>query len=147
MPASSRRDQFDQRLLHWPDAPAERAAHLAGGLARLGERLRSDQVAHRLGLGEIESAGQKGALRKLARLGQSRAQGKSAAQQQLQHHRRAVRRYLNEIFGGIRVRSAKKGDHRLVNASSIDEAFVTFLALRSRILPKTSSRSRRTARR
>ena len=57
------RDQLHQRLLHRLHAPAERAAHLAGGLPRLRQRLRFDQVAHRLGLGQIELAGEKCALR------------------------------------------------------------------------------------
>ena len=114
------RDQFHQRLLHRLHAAAERAAHLAGGLPRLGQRLRIDQVAHRLGLREVELAGQKRALGKLARLGQPRAQLQCAAQQQLQHHRRAVRRNLNQILGGVRVWRGKKSDHRLVDASGID---------------------------
>jgi hypothetical protein len=95
------------------------SAHLAGCLAGLGERLRRNQVAHRLRLSEIEFAGQKSALCELARFGQSRTQGKSAAQQQFQHHRRAVRRYLHEIFGSVRVRSAKKSDHGLVDTGSL----------------------------
>ena len=113
------RDQLHQRLLHRLHAPAQRAAHLARGLARLGQRLRLDQVAHRLGLRQVQPAGQKCALRKLARLGQPRAQLQRAAQQQLQHHRRAVRRNLHQIFGGIGVGRGKKRDQRLVDAARI----------------------------
>jgi hypothetical protein len=47
-------DEFDQRLLEGRDAAAERATHLAGGLARLGQGLRLDEVADGLGLGEVE---------------------------------------------------------------------------------------------
>ena len=91
-------------------APTERAAHLAGGLARLGEGLRVDQVADRLSLREIEAAGEKGALGEFAGLGETRAQLKRAAQKQLQHHGRAVRCNLNEIFGCVRARSGKESD-------------------------------------
>ena len=52
------RDQFHQRLLDGRHPPAERAAHLAGGLAHLGECLGFDQVANRFGLGQIEPARQ-----------------------------------------------------------------------------------------
>ena len=57
------RDQFHKRLLDGRSAAAERAAHLAGGLPRLRERLRIDQVANRFGLRQIQPAGQKSALR------------------------------------------------------------------------------------
>jgi hypothetical protein len=118
------RDQLNQRLLHGRDAPAERAAHLAGGLAGLGQRLRLDQVAHGLGLGEVEPAGKKGALGKLAGLGQPRAQIESAAQQQLQHHRRAVRGDLHQVLGGVGVGSGKECDQRLVDAGCVAAAAI-----------------------
>ena len=96
---------------------AERAAHLAGGLARLGERLRVDEVAHRFSLREVEPAGEKCALRELAGLGQARAQLERAAQQQLQHHRRAVRGNLDQIFRGVGVGRGEEGDQRLVDCA------------------------------
>ena len=67
-------DQFDERLLDGRDAAAERAAHLAGGLARLGEGLRFDEVADGFSLREVEAAGEEGALREFAGLGEARAQ-------------------------------------------------------------------------
>ena len=117
-------NQLHQRLLDRRNAAAERAAHLAGGLAGLGQRLRLDQVAHRLGLRQVQLAGEKGALRELARLGQPRAQLQRALQQQLQHHRRAVRGNLHQIFGGIGVGRGKESDHRLVDAAGIEAVFV-----------------------
>ena len=67
------RDQFHQPLLHRAHAAAQRAAHLAGRLTCLRERLRLNQVAHGLGLSQIEFAGEKSALSKFARLSQPRA--------------------------------------------------------------------------
>ena len=111
------RDQFDQGLLHGRDAAAERAAHLAGGLARLGERLRVDQVADRLGLRQVELAGEKCALSEFAGLGQPRAQLERAPQQQIEHHRRSVRGNLYEVFAGVGIGRGEQGDHRLVDAA------------------------------
>ena len=115
-------DKFDERLLDGRDAAAKRAAHLAGGLARLGKGLRFNQVANGFSLREVEPAGEKGALRKLPRLGQPRAQLKRAAQQQLQHHGRAVRCNLNQIFACVRARSAEVRDHGFVDACGLVDA-------------------------
>ena len=109
-------DELNQRLLDGSDAAAERATHLAGGQARLGEGLRLDQVAHRLGLGEVEPAGEKGALGEFAGLGQPRAQIERAAKQQFQHDRRSMRGNLDEILGGVGVGSGEEGDQRFVDA-------------------------------
>ena len=43
---------------------------------------------------------------------------KARAQQQLQHHRRAVRGNLHQILCGIGVGRGKEGDHGLVDAAS-----------------------------
>ena len=94
---------------------AERSTHLAGGLARLRERLRVDQVAHRFSLREIEPARQKCTLRKFSRLGQPRAERQRAAQQKLQNHRRAVRSNLYQIFRRVGVWRGKKSDQRLID--------------------------------
>ena len=106
-------------MLDGRGAVAERATHLAGGLARLGESLRVDEVTHRLSLREIEPAGEKCALRKFAGLSETRAQFKRAAQQQLQHHRRTVGRNFDQIFGSIRARSGEKCDQGFVNARGV----------------------------
>jgi len=55
---------------------------------------------------------------KLARLGQSRAQAQRAAQQQVQHYRRSMRRNLNQFLGCVRVRRGEIRHQRLVNADS-----------------------------
>ena len=109
------RDQFNERLLDGRNAMAERATHLAGGLARLRERLRVDEVAHRFGLREIEPAGQKRPLRELSGLGQPRAELERAAQQQFEHHRRPVRGNLYQIFRGVGVWRGKESHQRLVD--------------------------------
>ena len=98
------------------DAAAERAAHLAGGLAGLGQGLRFDEVADGFSLGEVEPAGEKGALRELAGFGETRAESESAAKKQIEHHGRAVRGDLHQILRRVGVRSGKEGDDRFVDA-------------------------------
>ena len=105
------RDQLHQSLFQRLHAPTERAAHLACGLPRLRERLRLNQIANSLGLGQIQLSGQKRALGKLARLGQPCAQIECTAQQQFQHHRRSVRRNLHQVFGSIRIGRGKPCHH------------------------------------
>ncbi len=110
------RDQFDEGLFERLHATAERAAHLAGGLAGLGERLRVDEVADSFSLGEVELAGKKGALRELAGLGEARAQSESAAEEQIEDDGRAVRGDLNQVFCGVGVRRGEEGDDGFVDA-------------------------------
>ena len=110
------RDEFDEGLLYGRDAMAERAAHLAGGLARLSEGLRVDEVADRFSLGEVEAAGEECALREFAGLGEARAEIERSAQQQLQDHRRAVRGNFDQIFGGVGVGRGKECDEGFVDA-------------------------------
>jgi hypothetical protein len=109
-------NQLHQRLLRGRCAAAERAAHLAGGLARLRQRLCIDQVANRFSLRQIKPPGQKSALGELSRLGQARAELECAAQQKLQHHGRAVRGNLDKIFRCIRIGCGEEGNQRLVDA-------------------------------
>ena len=113
------RDQFDESLLDGSDAAAERSAQLAGGLASLGERLRLDQIADGLSLGEVEAAGKKSALGEFARLGQPRAPVERAPEQQIQHYRRAMRRNLHHILGGVGVGRGKPGDEGFVDAAGL----------------------------
>ena len=66
-------------------------------LAGLSQCLGFDQVAHRFGLGEIELAGEEGALREFSRLGEARAEVESAAQKEVEYDGRSVGRDFNEI--------------------------------------------------
>ena len=56
------------------------AAELLSGDARLVEGLGFDEVAHGFGLGEIEAAGEEGALGKFAGLGEAGAGGDGLAE-------------------------------------------------------------------
>ena len=67
-------DEFDEGLLDGSDAAAERASHLTGGLAGLGEGLGFDEVANGFGLGEVELAGEEGALGEFAGVGEASAE-------------------------------------------------------------------------
>ena len=113
------RDQFYKGLLGGRSASAERAAHLTGGLPRLRESLRIDEVANRFGLRQIETARQKSALGKFAGLSQPRAQLHCPPKQELQHHRRTVRRNLHQIFRRVRIRRGEESHESFVNARPI----------------------------
>jgi hypothetical protein len=103
-------------LLDGRNSPAERASHLAGGHAHLGERLRFNQVAHSLGLGKVEPAGEKGALSEFARLSQPRSQIERTAKQELQDNRRSVRGNLDEVLAGVGVGSGEPGDKSFIDS-------------------------------
>ncbi len=113
------RNQFHQALLHRSHAPAQCTTHLACSSPGLRQRLRINQVAHCLGLRQINLLGQKRSLRKLTRLCQPRAQLQRAPQQQLQHHRRAMRGNLHKLLTGVRVRRGKVRHHRFINATCL----------------------------
>ena len=110
------RDELDERLFYGRDTMAERATHLARGLAHLGESLRVDEVTHRFSLREVEAAGKECTLRKFAGLGEARTQLERAAQQQLQHHWRTVRGNFHEVFRSVGVRRGKECHQSFVDA-------------------------------
>ena len=112
-------DQFNQRLLYGRNTVAECAPHLAGGQARLGERLRFNQIADGFSLGKVDAAGKKGALGKLAGFGQPRTQIECPAQQQLKHHGRTVRGDFNHVFSCIGVGRREVCDHGFVDTLAI----------------------------
>ena len=70
-------DQLDQLLLGGLQALGKCAFQLPRRDLRLVERLRIDEVAHRLGLRQIDAAVEEGAHGELARLGQPRAAQRS----------------------------------------------------------------------
>jgi hypothetical protein len=115
MPASSSAISSTRDLLDGLHPAAEGAAHLACGLAGLGQGLGFNQVAHGLGLREVELAGEKRALGEFARLGETRAEIEGAAQQQVQNDGRAVRGDFDEIVGGVGVGRGKIGDDGFVD--------------------------------
>ncbi len=120
-------DEFDEGLLHGLYAAAECAAHLACGLAGLGQGLGFDEIAHSFGLREVELAGEKRALRELAGFGEARTEVESAAKQQVQNDRGAVGSNFDEIVGGVGIRRGKKRDDGfvyLVGASVVRDLVV-----------------------
>ena len=110
------RDQVDELLLDRLEPLRQRAFELPGRDLRLIERLRIDQVADGLGLGEIDAAVEEGAHGELAGLGEAR----SASQRHLHHvpqdDGRAVTGDLDYVVGGVRVRLGEIGDDDFVDA-------------------------------
>ena len=99
---------------HSDASPTARPFHLLCRDLRLIESLRLDQVAHCLGLGEIDAAAQKGALGKLTGIGQTRARRERVFHQGSQDHRRAVRGDLDHILARVGMRGGKIRHHGLV---------------------------------
>ncbi len=115
-------------LLGWSDAAAEGTAHLAGGLARLGQCLGVDQIADGFGLGEVELAGEKRALGEFAGIRETRTERKGSTQQQIENHRRTVRRDLHEFVAGVRIWRGEPRDHRFVDAFAACIVFIEHLS-------------------
>ena len=109
-------NQLDQLLLDRLQAVRKSAFQLPGGDPGLVERLRLDQVAHRLGLRQVDTAVQEGAHGELAGLGQPGATGQSELDHPPQHYRRAVAGNLDYIVGGVGMRLGEVGDDHLVEA-------------------------------
>ena len=89
----------------------------AGCLAGLGEGLRFNQIAHSLGLGEVEASSQKGTLRELPRFGEARAQLRArdaAAAPALPENR--ARRFPPHFSRGVGVGRGEECHQGLVNA-------------------------------
>jgi len=103
-------DEFDEGLLERSNAAAECTAHLAGGLTGLGECLGFDEVANGLGLGEVELAGEEGALGEFAGVGEASAEGKGATKEKVEDDRRAVGGDFNEVVAGVGVGGGVEGD-------------------------------------
>ncbi len=80
------------------------------------KRLRVDQIAHGFGLGQIDAAVEKRAHGELAGLGKPRAGRDAKLHDVSQYNRRAVRRDLDDVVGGVRVRFGEVSDHHFVDA-------------------------------
>ena len=74
-----------------------------------------DQIGHGLRLCQVDLAGKKGALGKLAGTGEPRAQPEAALEQKLQHHRPAVPVQLQHVFAGKRMRRREEERQPLVD--------------------------------
>jgi hypothetical protein len=62
-----------------------------------------DEVVYGLGLGEVETAGEEGALREFARLGEPRAGGDALAEEVVEQNGRAVGGDFDDVLGGVGV--------------------------------------------
>ena len=110
------RDQFHQLLLDRLQPPRQRALQLLRRHFRLIQSLRVDQIAHRLGLRQIDASVEKRAHGELPGLRQSRSGRHAKLHDMPQHHRRSMRRNLNNVVGRVRVRLGKVSDDDFVDA-------------------------------
>ena len=116
IPASSTAISSTSFCLDRLQAPRQRALQLLRRNLRLIQRLRIDQVAHRLGLREIDAPVQKRPHGELARLGQARSGGHAEFHNVPQHHRRSVRRNLDDVVGRVGMRLGEVSDDDFVDA-------------------------------
>ena len=109
------RRQIEQLPVERADGPRERALELVERHARLQRRDGVDQVRHRLRLHEVEAPVQERAQRELAGLGQARAGGDGRAHDLAQQRQAAVRADLDDVLGGVRMRSREERGDDFVN--------------------------------
>ena len=112
-------NEFDKLLLDGCDPLRQCAFKLLGSDAGLEERLRVDEVANGFGLGEIDTAVQKGTHGELAGFGEASAVLKGEFDDVSEDHGRSVGRNLDEIVGGVRVRFLEKGDDNFIDALAV----------------------------
>ena len=110
------RDQLNQLLLDGLQATGKRAFELLGRDSRLVERLRLDQVADGLGLGEVEAAVKEGAHGEFAGLRQARAAFERQLDDVPQDHRGSVGGDFDDVVGGVGVRLLEVSDDDFVDA-------------------------------
>ena len=79
--------QVGEGVVHCRHSPPQSAGQLPCRLAHSGGGLRVDEVGHRLGLGQVQSAVEEGPAGKLTRSGLSHALGKEGLQPQGEHRR------------------------------------------------------------
>ena len=74
-----------------------------------------NEVAHGLGLGQIDAAVEERAQREFARFGKARAGADGAVETMPQDDRRAVAGNLDDIFGGVRLRGREVRDDDFID--------------------------------
>ena len=105
------RGQIEQFPVERADGPGERALELIEGHARLEGSDGIDEIRHGLGLHEVHAPVQEGAQRELARLGKPRAGVDGGAHDAAHQRQAAVGADLDDILGGVGMRSRKvRGD-------------------------------------
>ena len=120
--------QPHQRIAQRVDLLRERTRQRAARAARRGFGAGIDQIGNRFGLGQVDLVVEKRAFGELAGLGQAQArqQGlaraiglrrgfEAAREQQLQHHRAAMRLQFKHVFTGITVRAGEEQRQAMVN--------------------------------
>src|SRR6266576_6231948 len=108
-------DQLDQLLLDRLQSSRQRSVQLLRRHLRLIQRLRFDQVAHRLSLSQIDAPVKKRPHRELPRLSHLRTRLHTHLHNVPQHDGRPVRRNLDDIVGSVRVRFREEGNDNLVD--------------------------------
>ena len=121
--------QMNQRVAQHMDLARELAGQRATGAARRSFGAGVDQIGDGLGLGQIDLVIEKRALGELTGLGYAQARHarpagggiclragfQAAREQQLQHHRTAMRLQLEHVFAGIGVRCREVQGQALVD--------------------------------
>jgi hypothetical protein len=118
--------QFDEPVAQVRDALGKGPGERAGCTAGRGFGAGVDQVGDGFRLGQIQFVVQEGALSEFTRLGQAQTWQRAlarrletAGQQQLQHHRTAMRLQLQHVFAGVAVRRRKVERETLVDGQAI----------------------------
>ena len=75
-----------------------------------------DEVVDSFGLGEVEAAGEEGALGEFAGFGQAGASGDALAEEMVQEDGGAVGGYLDDVFGGVGVGTFEVRDYGFVES-------------------------------
>ena len=107
-------DEVDELLLDGGDLAGEGAAELLGGDAGLVEGGGGDEVVDGFGLGEVEAAGEEGALGEFAGFGEAGASGDALAEEVVEEDGGAVGGDLDEVFAGVGVGGGEVGDDGFV---------------------------------
>ena len=110
------RNQFDQLLLDRLQSARKRTLELLRRDFRLIQRLRIDQVAHRLGLRQVDAPVEKGAHGELAGLGQASTRSHAQFDDVPQHNRRSMGGDFDHVVGRVGMWLGKEGDDDFVDA-------------------------------
>ncbi len=111
--------KVEQLLAQAAQLAAVGTAHLVHGHAVGGGRLRGDDIGHRLGLGEVDTARGEGTAGEFARLGHAAAGLDEGGEELLLNPPRAVAREFDHVLAGERARATVEGEHYLVEQLAV----------------------------
>ena len=109
-------DEVCKLLFYWEDEAGEGACEMLGGDAGLVEGRGLNEVVDGFGLGEVEAAGEEGALGEFAGFGESGAGGNALAEEMVEQDGGAVGGDFDYVFGGVGVGGLEPGDDGLVES-------------------------------